>query len=298
MNKFDELQSLMKTVPPDFKGFTGFDAKALEKFYETLPKNYYDASAATRTLLLIAMLWVTRKISAKTICITLPTSISHDLQWIKNELPESDELSGTVELTKSIKGCPHKYLITNLVVARIYPDQRFAAHANVLLIDLEEKIAIRYEPHGDELRISELYDYDSLDKHLAIWFQSLGIRYNGDQSCRSNGLQRLQQQHDARLQHYGTCEIWSIYFMHMRIIKPDIPALKMDTTCYNGLLASVQNLSEFIMSYAHILLMIGLLLCKHVTRSQLSLQQMLDEGAWGPIVTQHLSKLFRYAMFS
>lgn len=306
LRNFEELQSFIKKIPPNFEGFTGFSWRSLKHFRMTLPKNYYDPFLGVRTLMLAAMLWVTRKVSVKTVCVDLPTEKLDELEWRTHtdyhHQHESvvEGLFNTYRFLQRLMTCKQKYVITKITLYHKQHNQAVLGHANVLIVDMEEKSAIRYQPHGDDDNKSPL-KYDILNEHLFDMFNTVGIRYNGIESCRKNGLQTLQtseNDQNAKDAFNGTCSIWSIYFMHMRIIKPEIDSKRINNIITVGLRNEVGSLTEFILSYANVLIFIGLLLCKHITGSKLSLQKILDDGNWDKIVEQNFLKLFRYAMFA
>ena len=114
-------------------------------------------------------------------------------------------------------------------------------HQNCLIIDNKKKTIERFEPHGSESSYNmEQYDkglisalMDKLDLSSMAMYSS---HPNGHPDskytyispidfCPSDGLQVMEDSDplNTKLDFEGYCYMWSVFYMEMRMTKPDIP---------------------------------------------------------------------------
>ena len=131
-----------------------------------------------------------------------------------------------------IGNCKERFLIVPLVLSdatfKIYSTVRQDAHQNILIFDNEKKTIDRFDPHGKANGISwghlwmsdPIFNNEKIDVFLKRYFNNLLPRYNYidlEISCPYLGPQSKADRSD------GYCVTWSLMFILMRLLNPDVP---------------------------------------------------------------------------
>lgn len=97
------------------------------------------------------------------------------------------------------------------------------SHANAILIDVRNKTAERFEPHGSRARdMFPDFKYDSLDARLQTFFRTADVTYmSATEVCPYEGPQETED--DEKVGIDGYCAAWSLWFVDFRMAYPDVP---------------------------------------------------------------------------
>lgn len=95
------------------------------------------------------------------------------------------------------------------------------SHANAIIIDVRNKRAERFEPHGSRARgIFPDFKYDSLDARLKAFFKGINVTYeSATEICPYVGPQSAED--DDRTIN-GYCAAWSLWYVDFRMAYPDM----------------------------------------------------------------------------
>jgi hypothetical protein len=159
----------------------------------------------------------------KVVCITNYTLKYGPNYIVENTLQYNvtrDELLIPEDLVKELKKCKNKRFI--YIYFDIVWEQRIGGHANMIIIDTDNKTIERYEPHGqslsfDKKRIilkkidskfsNKLLDYIGLKKYTYISPIDISPKLG------------VQVKADA---YNGMCVTYSLMYLQLRIMNPDI----------------------------------------------------------------------------
>jgi hypothetical protein len=122
-------------------------------------------------------------------------------------------------------------------------------HANIIILDNEQKTAERFEPHGAMAVHSMNFEQPLVDDFLTVLFEhQYGYTYHSPLNfCPYYGIQSFESSEVS-----GYCATWSIYYVDMRLTYPNIAR----TDLVNRLVAKIQELQKlgqldrYILSYA------------------------------------------------
>jgi hypothetical protein len=237
-------------------------------------------------LILAAIFKVTQ--SKHNACLQLPKKVRQKQKQQSMNLYLKDQMLWDVDgditylnisegLPKEIAECRSKFFIIFLRMHVIQKGVDNApGHQNIIFIDFEKKIVERYEPHGEKEH-DTIFKESQLDDVLEQWFSKMhpffGLRYVGTQCGSVQGLQVLQFREARELKEstkFGFCAIWSLYFVHLRLLYPndDFAPLQLLATDLLPLQASPMSLSQFIETYANMMLMIGAEMLRQIKRNE------------------------------
>lgn len=156
---------------------------------------------------------------------TIPPQYKRRILWYKSANEPIPKGLGDYLKSK----CNRRFGILQLGVNAITPDGKRARHLNALIIDHEEKIIERFEPHGTERRALDYFNYvdDLLPfvikrfpypintyklKPLTEGCPSLSI---GPQAFSAEGRELLVQGERG-----GYCVCWSMMYVNLRLLNP------------------------------------------------------------------------------
>ena len=122
-----------------------------------------------------------------------------------------------------VKVCENKgkrfFICTVMLVVPGKP----GSHANIIVIDLEEKTIELFEPHGKRTELSTLDSLEGAymvsDKLLKKMFSQVLPKYKYISPQTYLPTYGLQARIDA---YTGLCVTWSIMYIHYRLLNPDI----------------------------------------------------------------------------
>jgi len=122
-------------------------------------------------------------------------------------------------------------------------------HANAFVVDHYNKIAYRYEPHGAQ---TNTYNYLQIDKLLK---NNLDPDYSYINPWGYQEIYGPQSfEFSSKDNFYGFCLAWSLKFMHMRVLYPDLSIKELDKLMLSDDIGSLANqiraYTSFLNSYS------------------------------------------------
>lgn len=107
----------------------------------------------------------------------------------------------------------------------------FEGHANAIIINRVLSTIEHFEPHGAVAQFGDEKNIEAIYKNIKETFVSMLPDYTWvppDQTCPrltlSEGTQSLLNKYAPKSKFGGTCVVWSLWYMHVRILFPEVPA--------------------------------------------------------------------------
>ena len=138
---------------------------------------------------------------------------------MKNVKPVDPEVSINL-FNKMIKKCKKKFIAVSV---QLIVENKPGTHANILILDTENKTVELFEPHGkrsEETTMDSLVGaYDISDKLLKKYFNKFFPEYTYISPQDYLPAYGFQAKYDA---FNGLCVVWSTMYLHYRILNPDL----------------------------------------------------------------------------
>jgi len=158
----------------------------------------------------------------KVMCVT-NFSLKYSLNYIiENSIQYNatrDELLIPNELIKDLQKCKKRFIY---IFFSIVWEQRLSGHANMLIIDNENKTIERFEPHGHNLSFDRkkqiLRGIDSKFDNKLLSYLKLN-KYKYISPIDISPKIGVQLKADA---YYGMCVTYSLMYLQLRIMNPDV----------------------------------------------------------------------------
>lgn len=287
------LRPFIKRYKPQSKGYFGFDLRSLLTPDPLTTASHWQGYATDLILGLLTILAL-----SKNTCIGLPPRDTANLETQKvlcivSAHAKRSRLVVPMHLRKQIDECPHQ-----LMVLRLTLERGDLSHANLLLLDFRDMVVSRLEPFGTDS--PPIYLADKLDRRLKRFFNKLDYRWKyvgTTEMCPRMGLQIQQFNEHITVpnSHGGFCGVWTLYFMHMRLLHPHINRNRLLVEAGITLTLAVKqgrlpNLTAFIAGYATALQLGGLYLL-NVARGRKQtpkIQAVDDFDKIDDLLNQHL----------
>ena len=199
-------------------------------------------------------------------CVLLPKSLNMippdqtdvSLRWIETKsggyisVPKPTE-----KFWKNFKKCSNK----RFVVTPFGYNCLDSGHANYLIYDKENKTLERFESYGAV--DTTCLNNENIDKSIESLFkQNLGmdfiINYRKPLDfLPKKNFQTLQENENEmkRNDPVGFCSVWSLWFIDLRLLNPEVPTKKLIEQAFNALKKMKKDkgisFTEFIRNYSH-----------------------------------------------
>jgi hypothetical protein len=258
---------------PHAERFLGFSRRGLDQYKPRTTINAFVGSPSQFALALLVIMGLTQKS-----CVSLPDDVfAYEIEWwtkwdARSKRDVLDKMRVPRDLAAYILNCPHQLMIIPLALYNIGEDGGQSGHQNLLVLNFAEQTVYRVEPHGFVAHWpTEFFLTNALDTALRNFFdQKVGARrlqYLGsfEEKCSVKGPQSYQDKEEIKIPNEcpGWCAAWMLWYMHMRLLYPKMPAASMLKTATQTLLDNVAHgqlasLTDFIATYANVLLEGGL----------------------------------------
>jgi hypothetical protein len=124
-----------------------------------------------------------------------------------------------------------------------------AGHHNMIIFNLITKEAYRFEPHGYQYMLDDLYN--SIDEQLKNDFENIGnFKYNSAKVvCPRKGFQVIESQIPYELDEQGYCGAWSYFFLDLVFTYPNMDITNITNKALEILKDDPYIIRNFIRSY-------------------------------------------------
>lgn len=160
----------------------------------------------------------------KNVCISSTTWLEWICENVKNKcirkLIIPSDFVERIQLCEDDKSKRFIFCFLTLVNNKI--GEKETSHANVIMIDLQDRSVDLFEPHG----LNTKYDQDELHEQLEeLFIDKLGFRvfFKATDFCPKISFQTLQQREQKMLSTDpgGFCQTWSIWWVYYRLKHAD-----------------------------------------------------------------------------
>ncbi len=185
------------------------------------------------------------------------------------------------------KGIQHIFMYMRQFKKFIHDDtgvEDISRHANFLHLDLVNKRMYRYEPSGYGLY--EVFDMEELDKRLAKWASSKGLKYEPPyDSCPRQLFAKLAMQQrlagKAKREEGdpgGFCKTWASFMLEQKLRHPDVPIVQVHDQMVKQFLDANIDLNEFARHYTARVNQMGMeILKKHGMKADADPDEFLEK---------------------
>jgi hypothetical protein len=216
--------------------------------------------------------------SFKDLCMIMPADWEDDDEldgfpkWVQPGPNKPGTLHVPNRLWNKIRACSDKRFVAVPLLLKVYHkdyDTPFA-HANMLFYDRNDRTMERFEPYGVKLSKARLAD---LDEQIETAFKTnigndfLMKYYAPMDYCPKIGVRRVfymgfQTEQEKREETKpgdpkGFCQVWSIWYVHLRLLNPDVERGELIRRAIVILNESDESMTEFIRNYSEFLVKIA-----------------------------------------
>lgn len=200
---------------------------------------------------LVGILYFLKKF--KNICISNITEIQWKCIYIKNKCTRKliipDDFIDRIQLCEDDK--TKRFIFSFLTLYDQNSKSKNAdAHANVLIIDLQDRSVEHFEPHGD----NPMFDQKQLHERLReLFIDTLGFEnfYESNDFCPRESFQYMQDREQKMLpgDPGGFCQSWSIWWIYYRLKNANSGKSRKDLVD-DAIAKMSTNMTVFIRKYA------------------------------------------------
>ena len=183
--------------------------------------------------------------------------INFEIYWIDNQLniPENKNINLRTIISNNISSKKYRFFIAPLAI-ELNINNIYKGHANLIIIDFENKQIERFEPHGSEPPYGMNYNPSLLDYTLKNKFNSYNIDFQYVEPSDYLPKIGFQTKEITELKNdyigdpNGFCALWCIWWADIRLSFPNINRNKLQKLLFKEINNNNLSYKKLIRNYS------------------------------------------------